>query len=97
MFSIAAAFIGPDIIQPHRTEEEYNKIEERDEYERGMSYVPSKDYTTFDDYFRRLEDICVNSECDHIVLLQHTLGNTSAYTSGISRLCFQHTILSGSV
>ena len=41
-----------DIIQPHRTEEEYNKIEERDEYERGMSYVPSKDYTTFDDYFR---------------------------------------------
>lgn len=78
-----------DIIQPHRTEEEYNKIEERDEYERGMSYVPSKDYTTFDDYFRRLEDICVDYLEDYIANLCYTVFKLTG-SGGVKKYNYDH-------
>lgn len=46
-----------DACQPHYTAEEYNEEEEKLEFEMGTCYNPSKDDLTFNDYFRRIEDI----------------------------------------
>lgn len=46
-----------DVSQPHLTEEEYNEDEEREEFEVGVRYNPATDKTSFDNYYRRLEDI----------------------------------------
>lgn len=47
-----------DIVQPHCTDEDYNKIQEREEYAQETPYNPAKDKVEFTSYFRRLEDIC---------------------------------------
>ena len=64
-----------DIVQPRYTFENYNKIEEREEYEVGEPYSPAKDKTTFNDYFRRLEDICVDYFEDYISNLCFSIFN----------------------
>ena len=46
-----------DVCQPHLDEENYNETEELEDYEVGRKYNPAVDKTSFDDYFRRLEDI----------------------------------------
>ena len=61
--------------QPHYTWEEYDKNKEQQEFEPMPPYSPAKDTTDFNDYFRRLEDICSDYFEDYVANLVYTIIN----------------------
>lgn len=63
-----------DACQPHTDVlGDYNKDEEREEYEIGTYYNPNVDKTTFSDYFRRIEDIRIEYLEDYLANLVFTV------------------------
>lgn len=73
-----------DIVQPRRTFEDYNKLEEREEFEQGEMYSPAKDKTNFNDYFRRLEDIYSEYLEDYIANLCYSIFNLTGSNGAVT-------------
>ncbi|MCM1219036.1 MAG: hypothetical protein NC548_31525 [Lachnospiraceae bacterium] len=80
-----------DIKQPHYDSEHYNKIQESEEYERGIDYSPAKDKLDFNDYHRRLEVIAVEYLEEYISNLCFGIANRSG-SNGIITFNNEHRI-----
>lgn len=80
-----------DVKQPHYTWEDYDKIKEQEEYETTVPYSPSKDKTDFNEYYRRLEDICSEYFEDYVANIVYTILNKKG-AGGVKRYEEKHRI-----